>query len=118
MDTFASKLNRLFEKKTKSDGTQYVAEEVQVMTGGVITASHIWRLRSGSSANPTFTKIQALCDFFGVDANYFFYDEIKAEQPQLTEIEAIVQRARALSDDDVQALWRVLRLVNELREAV
>lgn len=46
--------------------------------GVTISQSYIWQLRKGKKDNPTLKHLQALADFFGVPAAYFFDSEVTA----------------------------------------
>jgi transcriptional regulator with XRE-family HTH domain len=69
--TLSEKLQRLFEEVRKPDGKKYTQAEVVAGTRGVLTRVYLWKLRTGRAANPGFHVVQALADFFGVDADYF-----------------------------------------------
>lgn len=68
---FAEKLNRLFEEKTKADGTPYSKKEV-IASSPVLTRVTLWRLQTGKISKPSYEVVKALADFFGVSPSYFF----------------------------------------------
>src|SRR5687768_11538773 len=70
-NNFATKLNRLFDEKTKPDGTRYSQKEV-LESAPVLTRVYLWRLRNGKVLRPSYAVVKALADFFGVDPGYFF----------------------------------------------
>lgn len=70
-NTFADKLNRLFEEKTKTDGTPYSKKEV-IASSPILTRVTLWRLQAGKVSKPSYEVVKALADFFGVPPNYFF----------------------------------------------
>lgn len=93
-DIFARKLERLFDKIRKSDGTPYSNQEVADSLGGGTTPGHIWKLRKGVVKNPKYSMIKALIDFFGVSPSYFFCDDEEEEvDPE------VLHLAKLLGDD-------------------
>lgn len=98
----ADKLNHLFELVRPRDGrphsNEYVAAAVEKASGVTISQSYIWQLRKGKKDNPTLRHLQALADFFGVPAAYFFDDEVTARvNRQLDTLRA--EQARRESND-------------------
>jgi transcriptional regulator with XRE-family HTH domain len=69
-DTFADRLNQLFER-ARARGEPLTNEDVEQRTGGLVTANHVWRMRSGRSQNPGLETLQALAGVFGVGLDYF-----------------------------------------------
>lgn len=116
-ETFAEKLNRLFEEKRKPDGTQYTQTEVIESTKGVLTRVYLWKLLTGRASNPGFRVIQALAEFFGIDPNYFFEsDEIKTalatdNQKRDAFLDQIALRAPELDDDAKQAVLLMIESI-------
>jgi transcriptional regulator with XRE-family HTH domain len=100
--TLAEKLEKLFTDARKPDGKKYTQAEVVAGTRGVLTRVYLWKLRTGRAANPSFHVIQALADFFGVDANYFARAEAAAEQQVKTPtgryFDEICERAARLDE--------------------
>jgi transcriptional regulator with XRE-family HTH domain len=92
-DIFARKLERLFDKIRKSDGTQYSNQEVADSLGGGTTPGHIWKLRKGVVKNPKYNMIKALVDFFEVSPGYFFCDDEEEVDPE------VLHLAKKLGDD-------------------
>lgn len=106
---FADKLNMLFEKKRKSDGSIYSQEDVIQGTQGGLTRAYLWKLRTGRAKNPGFNIVQALADFFEVDINYFRTDESQPEEiveKSLRDelLEEMSLRASMHSDDTIKAI--------------
>ncbi|ATL71160.1 helix-turn-helix domain-containing protein [Nocardia terpenica] len=133
---FAEKLNYLFTTVTPSEGLEYsnphVASAISA-TGVPISQSYIWQLRTGRKDNPTLKHVQALANFFGVPAAFFFddavtdqvsqrLDEVKAEQHRLLEIAAssqaqqIALRTGELSDKGRQQIADLLDVVYRLEQ--
>lgn len=116
-ETFAEKLNRLFEEKRKPDGTQYTQTEVIESTKGVLTRVYLWKLLTGRASNPGFRVIQVLAEFFGTDPNYFFEsDEIKTalatdNQKRDAFLDQIALRAPELDDDAKQAVLLMIESI-------
>ncbi len=117
---FAKKLNTLFEKKTKLDGTKYTQEEVIEGTNGVLTRAYLWKLRTGRAKNPGFNIVQALANFFEVDINYFQATEDK-EQELLEQakknklISEVALRASMYSEETVLAILTMMEYIEQHR---
>ena len=115
---FTDKLNMLFEKKRKSDGSKYSQEDVIQGTKGVLTRAYLWKLRTGRAKNPGFTIVQALADFFEVDINYFRTDESQPEvvvEKSLRDelLEEMSLRASMHSDDTIKAIISMMDFIKK-----
>ena len=115
---FAEKLNTLFEKKTKLDGSRYMQEEVIQGTQGVLTRAYLWKLRTGRAKNPGFNIVQALADFFEVDINYFRTDESQEEEMIDTSVrnellEEIALLASTYSDETIRAIIGMMEYIEK-----
>ena len=115
---FSDKLNLLFERKTRRDGSRYSQEEVIRGTQGVLTRAYLWKLRTGRAKNPGFNIVQALADFFKVDLNYFRSD---ANQPEgLIEksireglLRELVLRASMYSEETLLAMIGMMEYIEK-----
>jgi len=100
--TLADKLDRLFEAVHPAGRGPYSNEEVAALIreqgGPTISATYIWLLRKGQRNNPTLKHLEALANFFGVPAAYFFDDETAAK------VDAELALLNALKDLGVQRL--------------
>ena len=115
---FTDKLNMLFEKKTKTDGSKYSQEEVIKGTQGVLTRAYLWKLRTGRAKNPGFTIVQALADFFEVDINYFRTDEsqpveIVAKSMRDELLEEMSLRASMFSEETIRTMIGMMEYVEK-----
>jgi transcriptional regulator with XRE-family HTH domain len=115
---FTDKLNMLFEKKTKTDGSKYSQDDVIKGTHGVLTRAYLWKLRTGRAKNPGFTIVQALADFFEVDINYFRTDESQPEvivDKSLRDelLEEMSLRASMHSDDTIRAIISMMDYIEK-----
>lgn len=72
MNTFAERLEELFNTILDEDGDPYSNEAVQVYTKKAITARYVEDLRKGRMTNPSIQKVKVLANFFGVPITYFF----------------------------------------------
>lgn len=116
-ESFAAKLNQLFEEKRKPDGTHYTQTEVVEKTNGILTRVYLWRLRTGRANNPGLHVISALAAFFGVDPSYFFGDDIMKlefvreshKKDQL--IDQIALRSSELDDKGKQAVLYMIESI-------
>jgi transcriptional regulator with XRE-family HTH domain len=68
----AELVNELFRTYRKSDGTEFSNSEVSRATNQAVSPSLLSKLRRGEVPNPGRNALLALCQFFGVQPNYFF----------------------------------------------
>jgi transcriptional regulator with XRE-family HTH domain len=116
-ESFAARLNRLFEEKRKADGTQYTQTEVVEGTKGIVTRVYLWKLLTGRAANPGLRVIRVLAEFFGVDPSYFFDgDDIKTalameSQGRDAFLDQIALRSPELDDHAKQAVLNMIESI-------
>jgi transcriptional regulator with XRE-family HTH domain len=135
-DRLADKLNHLFRQVRPRGGQEYSNEQVAsaISAGGVtISQSYIWQLRKAKKDNPTMRHLQALADFFGVPAAYFFDDDVegrvngqlaalRAEQDRLTrlanssDVQLMAMRAGELSPKGRKQVMELLDVVYQLEQ--
>jgi transcriptional regulator with XRE-family HTH domain len=140
-ERLADKLNHLFATVRTPGGQEYSNEQVAAAIGrrGVsISQSYIWQLRKQKKTNPTLKHLQALADFFGVPAAYFFDDEVtrrvegqlearaveqaaeqahQAEQADKSEIRLMAMRAGELSPSRRRQVMELIDVVYRLEQA-
>jgi transcriptional regulator with XRE-family HTH domain len=135
-DRLADKLNHLFSQVRPRTGQEYSNEQVAAAisaNGVTISQSYIWQLRKAKKDNPTLRHLQALADFFGVPAAYFFDDDVagrvndqlsalKAEQARLTklvnssDVQLMAVRAGELSAKGRKQVMDLLDVVYQLEQ--
>ncbi len=69
--TLAQKVDWLFNTRRNAQGRQFTYGQVQRATGNRITASYVWKLRTGAMSNPGLSALEALASFFEVPLDYF-----------------------------------------------
>lgn len=69
--TLAQKVDWLFTLCLDERDRQFTYGHVQRATNSRITASYVWKLRTGTMSNPGLCALQALADFFDVPLTYF-----------------------------------------------
>ncbi|MET7426705.1 XRE family transcriptional regulator [Dactylosporangium sp. NPDC005555] len=114
--TLAEKLDRLFGTVHPPGRGEYSYEEVATAIrerGVMISHTYIWQLRKGARDNPTKRHLEALAEFFGVNAAYFLDDEAARridEQLELlaalrnTGVRTMALRAAGLSGPSLEAI--------------
>ena len=135
--SLAEKLNRLFATVRPDGGPEYSNEQVAAAireTGVHISQSDIWQLRKEKKTNPTLRHLQALANFFGVPAAYFFDNEVTgrvggqldalvAEQTRMAEmvengdVKLMAMRAGELSPTRRRQVMELLDVVYRLEQA-
>ncbi|GAA2390809.1 helix-turn-helix domain-containing protein [Streptomyces glaucosporus] len=125
MDTFAARLNHLFETVHPPDrgpySNQEVADLLRKRGGETVSHVYLWKLRTGRAANPSRRQLETLAGFFGVPVGYFFDDTTAAR------VDAELEIVRQLRDSGVQrvatrvaglspqSLEQVLAAIEEIR---
>jgi len=114
--TLAAKLDRLFRTVRPAGRGEYTYEEVAsaIRERGVgISHTYIWQLRKGARDNPTKRHLEALAEFFGVNAAYFLDDEAAQRIDGQLELLAALRdnavrtvalRAAGLSEPSLEAI--------------
>ncbi|MEV0845483.1 helix-turn-helix transcriptional regulator [Streptomyces sp. NPDC049954] len=133
--TLASRLNQLFSTVRSEAGREYSNEQVAAairLKGVTISQSYIWQLRKGTKTNPTLRHLEALADFFGVPAAYFFDNEtgdrVGEQLKRLAEahpvqgsapsdVRLMAMRAGELSDERRRQVMDLLDVVYRLEQA-
>jgi transcriptional regulator with XRE-family HTH domain len=122
--TLAQKVDWLFDVRRTAQGRQYTYGQVQRATGNRITASYVWKLRTGAMSNPGLCALEALADFFQVPLDYFsqggeyledslrvafaLSDNRVARQDAL---QMVTEHVESLSDEGLRAVMEVVEYV-------
>src|SRR5258706_2967861 len=118
-NSFAEKLQRLFEEVKKPDGTQYSSSEVVEGTHGVLTRAHLWKLRKGKTSNPSFHVIKAISEFFGVDPSYFFESGTDvapiADDQRQELVRQVALRSSGMGTDELQTVLLMFDSIAKLK---
>nr|AGO98973.1 XRE family transcriptional regulator [Streptomyces sp. WAC 04229] len=124
--TLADKLEHLFRTVVPPGREPYGTEEVaQAITasGVPISGSYVWLLRKGQRDNPTIRHLQAIANFFGVPAAYFFDDQVAADVDadlgllvalKGAGVQNVALRAAGLSSKSLHSIGEVIERVREL----
>ena len=118
--TFAQKLDQLIRSHRKEDGTAYTYAEIVAQSNGRLTISNLSQLRHGRT-QPGYDVIQALCDTFGVEPNYFFEHGEEALLPSKPidvdeDVLQIAFRAQELDESGREALLKIIKTIQAARE--
>ena len=79
-DSLAEKVDHLFLTVRRPDGREHTYDDVESGTRGRVSRSYVWKLRKGRNRNPSLEVVEALSEFFGVPAGYFFGPPIGANE--------------------------------------
>lgn len=126
MKTLAQKVDWLFDVHRTPQGRQFTYGQVQRATNNHITASYVWKLRTGAMGNPGLSALEALAGFFQVPLDYFSHggeyleDTIRlahapaggASSGRQDALRLLAERAGGLSDEHLRA---VVELIEYLR---
>ena len=121
----AEKVDSLFKNFPKdSEGNEYSYRDVEEGTGGALTATTVWKLRTGRIHRPSLQVIEALCQFFGVPISYFSSEKPPSEEYlQNLRLATKLRRAKVkeaalqISDLDDAAIQDLLGMVKYIRTA-
>jgi transcriptional regulator with XRE-family HTH domain len=114
--TLAERLDRLFRTVHPPHRAEYTYEEVASAIrerGVMISHTYIWQLRKGARDNPTKRHLEALAEFFGVNAAYFLDDDASRRMDEQLELLAALRdnairnvalRAAGLSAPSLEAI--------------
>lgn len=109
--SLADKLNHLFASVKPQAGyefsNEHVARSIGDRSGVTISQSYIWQLRKGKKDNPTLRHLQALADFFGVPAAYFFDDDVTDRIEE--QLKVLMAAQAALNEEGSQARLMAMR---------
>lgn len=124
----ATRLEHLFQTVHPKDRGPYsnpeVAEAINHKAGRqILSPTYLWQLRTGKRDDPTYSRLRALAEFFGVPAMYF-YEDATAERTddQLELLSALrdqgvrhlALRADGLSPKSLEAIIRMVESAREL----
>jgi transcriptional regulator with XRE-family HTH domain len=113
----AERLERLFNEVRKPNGSKYTQAEVVEGVHGLLTRVYLWKLRTGRAVNPGFKIIQALADFFGVEAGYFSAAEDLPARPSGRYVEEIQARAYRMDEKGRRAILNLMDYLISLQQA-
>ena len=129
--TLAQKVDWLFDVRRTPQGRQYTYGQVQRASGKRITASYVWKLRTGAMSNPGLSALSALSDFFQVPLDYFAEGREYLENSihlghALSEnhtsrqdaLGTLAEHAGSLSDDGLRALLAVVEYLRMHEQGV
>lgn len=103
-DAFTAKLKRLFQEKTKPDGSEYTQTDVIKGTNKIVNRVYLWKLLTGRATDPSIQVVQSLSDFFGVDPSYFFESNKNTSKPDKKQELHAVLRSFGLDKDEQKAI--------------
>ena len=121
----ADQVNILFEMVRRPDGKPHTSFEVceQINIGN----STMSQLRNGLSENPNLATLRKICDFFGIQLNYFdcrtaeeCVAYLKKYKPQKLEIPQIVVllKSQGLSEKSVNYILDTISHLQHLESQV
>lgn len=118
-NSFAARLNRLFEEKKKPDGTSFSKQDV-VDSSPLLSRIHLWRLQTGKVPRPGYEIVKALADFFGVQPDYFFENDEAQDKPtentQQEELQVMLRSFADLGKDEQEAVLQMIASLKKLKE--
>lgn len=125
-NTFAAKLATLRDTIRRPDGKRYTLDQIAAAcrdyTGDTFSKQYVSDLLSGKYTAPTQPKIEALANFFGVPAAYFFNDALSVQMQEDLRLGAAIRvagvrglAARMLEFDSAsrETLTRMLEKIAE-----
>ncbi|GIG92422.1 helix-turn-helix domain-containing protein [Plantactinospora endophytica] len=126
----ADRLDRLFDRIRKPDGSAYSLREVAdaiTAQGESISHTYIGQLRTGKKRDPNLSHLRALARFFGVPVEYFTSDRLAADVDKELDLAAALQQVRARTvalrksvipeaQSAIDALTELLGVIRELEQ--
>lgn len=88
MKSVGELITDLFATHKHPTGREYTQQEIAQLSKGKLEFTHVGKLKAGKIPNPGLTTLQALCQVFSVEPEYFFpeladvhyYRDAEAEQ--------------------------------------
>lgn len=87
METFANRLNRLFEQAEVKVTNLEVARGM-LESGCSVSTPYLSQLRTGVRKNPSLLVVNALANFFRVSPDYFYDVNVGEDLPSSKQIDA------------------------------
>ena len=121
----AERVDLLFRTVLDEDGQEYSYRQIEKLAGGEVSATAIWKLRTGQTKNPSQKMIRALSEAFGVPVSYFFDEVVSPEDvPQYQDehreneqiVEQIALRAGQLNGEGQEAILNLLDYIRKKYE--
>ena len=118
----AERIDLLLQVCTKDDGKPFSYRDIEAMSAGAISSAACWKLHAGRIRNPSSKAIGALSKAFDISADYFFDDNLTAENAQRKIAEyqnaALVDHiATRTSELDERARQDILEMIEYVRKA-
>jgi len=117
--SFAERLNQLFEEKRKPNGTRYSRKEV-LESIPALTRIYLWRLQTGKVARPAYEIVTALAEFFGVTPEYLFpASEVPRDptKPSPTEELQVILRGLGFDNKEREAVLLMIEAIKKNKQA-
>ena len=77
----AQKFEYLLETYRRPDGHQWTGQQLDEITGGVVTRSYVTNLRKGRIENPGYEKMRAMAEAMGFAPEVWFEDGLGEGRP-------------------------------------
>lgn len=127
-DSFANRLNQLFETQRDPDGKPWTNVAVAKAMHGIGfpgAPGYLSQLRNGQRDNPTLAYVKAVAEVFGVPAAYFTEDAAEAARLrddhavlaalQDSGIAGLALRAKDLDRESLQSIEVIMDAVRKLK---
>ncbi|WP_067823353.1 helix-turn-helix domain-containing protein [Nocardia inohanensis] len=123
-NTFAAGLNLLFSRWERQHGRPLSNSRLSRSlehSGQYLSKAYLTQLRNGTRVNPSESTIRRLCEFFGVDSDYFAYDASRYTDDHDTWVITRLHRpelrrlGRAACGLSAANLERLIRAAEEIR---
>ncbi len=127
-DSFADRLNQLFETQRDPDGkpwTNVAVAKAMHEIGFPGAPGYLSQLRNRQRDNPTLSYVKAVAEVFGVPATYFTEDAVEAarlrnDHATLTALQdsgiaGLALRAKDLDKESLQSIEVIMDAVRKLK---
>lgn len=120
----AARLDRLFRGENPQGRDEYslreVAGAINLKAGEtVVSPSYLSLLRRGLRTDPSYAKLAAIADFFGVSVEYFLKDEPDpglAKAVQDSRVATIALRSAGLSERSLKAILEMVESARAMEQ--
>ena len=118
------RIHILLQVCTKDDGKPFSYRDIEAMSAGAISSAACWKLHTGRIKNPSSKAIGALSKAFDISADYFFDDNLTAENARrkiaeyrkVALVDQIAMRTSQLGEGARQDILEMIEYVRKAQE--
>lgn len=116
--TIGELVDELFKTRLHPSGREYTYQEVSIGVNRELDPTYIAKLRKGKVPNPGRNSLLLLCQFFDVEASYFFPELAYSQRDSLYGNEPSIEEAiaRAAADLPIESKNYLLEFIEFIKK--